>query len=218
MSCFYYCICIKFCGMIWVGDVCLVGELGVDVVGFIFVCESSCWVVLVEVCVMCQVIVLMVDVVVLFCNNSKEEVCEVLCMVWLILLQFYGEEDESFCCSFNMFYLKVIVMGGCEEINVCILQLCYFSVVGFLFDSYVLGGGGGIGVVFDWGCILIGLYWLFLLVGGLNLENVYDVVLVILLWGVDVFSGIELELGIKDGYRMCIFVEEVCCVDCVVLE
>jgi phosphoribosylanthranilate isomerase len=56
----------------------------------------------------------MVDVVALFRNNSREEVREVLRTVRPTLLQFHGEEDESFCRSFNMPYLKAIAMGGRE--------------------------------------------------------------------------------------------------------
>jgi hypothetical protein len=83
------------------------------------------------------------------------------------------------------------------------------SAAGFLFDSHAPGGGGGTGVAFDWGRIPTGLHRPFLLAGGLNPENVYDAVLATLPWGVDVSSGIELEPGIKDGYRMRTFVEEV---------
>ncbi|MRI43062.1 phosphoribosylanthranilate isomerase [Stenotrophomonas sp. MH181796] len=218
MSRSYYRTRIKFCGMTRAGDVRLAGELGVDAVGFIFARESSRRVAPAEARAMRQAIAPMVDVVALFRNNSKEEVREVLRTVRPTLLQFHGEEDESFCRSFNMPYLKAIAMGGREEVNARTLQLRYPSAAGFLFDSHAPGGGGGTGVAFDWGRIPNGLHRPFLLAGGLNPENVYDAVLATLPWGVDVSSGIELEPGIKDGYKMRTFVEEVRRADCTVLE
>ncbi len=112
MSRSYYRTRIKFCGMTRAGDVRLAGELGVDAVGFIFARESSRRVAPAEARAMRQAIAPMVDVVALFRNNSKEEVREVLRTVRPTLLQFHGEEDESFCRSFNMPYLKAIAMGG----------------------------------------------------------------------------------------------------------
>ncbi len=111
MSRSYYRTRIKFCGMTRAGDVRLAGELGVDAVGFIFARESSRRVAPAEARAMRQAIAPMVDVVALFRNNSKEEVREVLRTVRPTLLQFHGEEDESFCRSFNMPYLKAIAMG-----------------------------------------------------------------------------------------------------------
>ena len=122
MSRSYYRTRIKFCGMTRAGDVRLAGELGVDAVGFIFARESSRRVAPAEARAMRQAIAPMVDVVALFRNNSKEEVREVLRTVRPTLLQFHGEEDESFCRSFNMPYLKAIAMGGREEVNARTLQ------------------------------------------------------------------------------------------------
>ena len=168
MSRSYYRTRIKFCGMTRAGDVRLAGELGVDAVGFIFARESSRRVAPAEARAMRQAIAPMVDVVALFRNNSKEEVREVLRTVRPTLLQFHGEEDESFCRSFNMPYLKAIAMGGREEVNARTLQLRYPSAAGFLFDSHAPGGGGGTGVAFDWSRVPTGLHRPFLLAGGLN--------------------------------------------------
>ena len=115
MSRSYYRTRIKFCGMTRAGDVRLAGELGVDAVGFIFARESSRRVAPAEARAMRRAIAPMVDVVALFRNNSKEEVREVLRTVRPTLLQFHGEEDESFCRSFNMPYLKAIAMGGAKR-------------------------------------------------------------------------------------------------------
>ena len=158
MSRSYYRTRIKFCGMTRAGDVRLAGELGVDAVGFIFARESSRRVAPAEARAMRQAIAPMVDVVALFRNNSKEEVREVLRTVRPTLLQFHGEEDESFCRSFNMPYLKAIAMGGREDVNARTLQLRYPSAAGFLFDSHAPGGGGGTGVAFDWARLPTGLH------------------------------------------------------------
>jgi phosphoribosylanthranilate isomerase len=50
--------------------------------------------------------------------------------------------------------------------------------------------------------------------GGLSADNVFDAIVAIMPWGVDAVSGVEAELGIKDGERMRAFVEEVRRADC----
>jgi len=59
-----------------------------------------------------------------------------------------------------------------------------------------------------------GLHRPFLLAGGITPDNVFDAIVATLPWGVDVSSGIESEPGIKDGYKMRKFVEEVRRADC----
>ncbi len=205
---------IKFCGMTRAGDIRLAGELGVDAVGFIFAKGSPRRVAPAEARAMRQATAPMVDVVALFRNNPREEVREVLRTVRPTLLQFHGEEDEAFCRGFNLPYLKAIPMGGSEPMSARSLQLAYPTAAGFLFDSHAPGVQGGTGVAFDWSQLPTGLHRPFLLAGGLHPENVFDAVTSVLPWGVDVSSGIESEPGIKDGYKMRKFVEEVRRADC----
>ena len=140
MSRSFYRTRIKFCGMTRAGDVRLAGELGVDAVGFIFARESKRRVAPAEARAMRQAIAPMVDVVALFRDNTKEEVREVLRTVRPTLLQFHGDEDESFCRSFNMPYLKAIAMGGREEINARTLQLRYTPELQFIADDSIQHG------------------------------------------------------------------------------
>ena len=205
---------IKFCGMTRAGDIRLAGELGVDAVGFIFAQGSPRRVAPTEARAMRQAITPMVDVVALFRNNAKEEVREVLRTVRPTLLQFHGEEDDAFCRSFNLPYLKAIPMGGDGVINARTLQLTHPSASGFLFDSHSPGASGGSGKAFDWSRLPTGLHRPFLLAGGITADNVFDAVVTTLPWGVDVSSGIELSPGIKDGHKMRRFVEEVRRADC----
>lgn len=205
---------IKFCGMTRAGDIRLASELGVDAVGFIFAKGSPRRVAPSEARAMRQATAPMLDVVALFRNNTKEEVREVLRTVRPTLLQFHGDEEEAFCRSFNMPFLKAVAMGGKEEVTARSLQQAYPAAAGFLFDSHAPGGGGGTGIAFDWAQLPAGLHRPFLLAGGLNPENVFDAITATQPWGVDVSSGIESEPGIKDGYKMRTFVEEVRRADC----
>jgi phosphoribosylanthranilate isomerase len=174
----------------------------VDAVGFIFARESKRRVAPAEARAMRQAIAPMVDVVALFRDNSKEEVREVLRTVRPTLLQFHGDEDEAFCRSFNMPYLKAVAMGGRDDVNARQLQLRFPSAAGFLFDSHAPGGGGGTGVAFDWTRLPTGLHRPFLLAGGITPDNVFDAIVATLPWGVDVSSGIESEPGIKDAGKI----------------
>jgi len=200
---------IKFCGMTRAGDIRLATELGVDAIGFIFAKGSARRVAPSEARAMRQAIAPMVEVVALFQQNNREEVREVLRAVRPTLLQFHGEEDDAFCRSFNMPYLKAIAMGGRSDVTARGLQQMYPHAAGFLFDSHVAGGSGGTGVAFDWSQIPPGVHRPYLLAGGIRPENVHDAILATQPWGVDVSSGIELSAGIKDGYKMRQFVEEV---------
>lgn len=205
---------IKFCGLTRAGDIRLAGELGVDAVGFVFAHGSPRRVAPTEARAMRQAIAPMVDVVALFRNNAKDEVREVLRTVRPTLLQFHGEEDDAFCRSFNLPYLKAIPMGGSGEVNARTLQLEFPNASGFLFDSHAPGTSGGSGLAFDWSRLPTGLHRPFLLAGGITADNVFDAIVATLPWGVDVSSGIELSPGIKDGHRMRRFVEEVRRADC----
>lgn len=210
---------IKFCGMTRAGDIRLAGELGVDAVGFIFAHGSPRRVAPNEARAMRQATSPMVDVVALFRNNPKDEVREVLRVVRPTLLQFHGEEDDTFCRSFNLPYLKAIPMGsnggnGNGDPNARALQLSYPNAAGFLFDSHAPGASGGSGATFDWQRIPTGLHRPFLLAGGISPDNVFDAIVATLPWGVDVSSGIEQSPGIKDGEKMRRFVEQVRRADC----
>ncbi len=200
---------IKFCGMTRAGDIRLASELGVDAVGFIFAKGSPRRVAPGEARAMRQALAPMVDAVALFRNNGREEVREVMRSVRPSLLQFHGEEEDAFCRSFNLPYMKAIAMGGAAEVGARALQQEYPHASAFLFDSHAPGGGGGTGVAFDWARIPAGVHRPYLLAGGIRPENVFDAILATQPWGVDVSSGIESAPGIKDGDRMRTFVEEV---------
>lgn len=206
---------IKFCGLTRPGDVRLASELGVDAVGFVFAETSPRRLKPEEARAMRHALAPLVDAVALFMNNPQEEVREVVRQVRPSLLQFHGDEDDAFCRSFGVPYLKAVAMGGngSREDGIA-LHRRFPNAAGFLFDSHGGGESGGSGRTFDWGRLPTGLQKPFVLAGGLTPDNVFQAVRDTMPWGVDVSSGIEVSPGIKDGDRMRRFVEEVRRADC----
>jgi phosphoribosylanthranilate isomerase len=207
---------VKFCGMTRPGDVRLAGELGVDAVGFVFVHGSRRRVEIDAAAAMTGALAPLVDAVALFLDNDADEVREVVRQVRPALLQFHGGEDDAFCRSFGLPFLKAVPMAGEGDVDPLELHARYPAAAGVVLDGPAPGGAGGTGVGFDWARIPKGMTKPFLLAGGLTPGNVFDAVVATLPWGVDVSSGIEPgdEPGVKDGARMRRFVEEVRRADC----
>jgi len=208
---------IKFCGMTRAGDVRLAGELGVDAVGFVFAPSSPRRVDAGQAAAMREALAPMVDAVALFMDNTAEEVREVIARVRPSLLQFHGDEDEAFCRSFGLRYLKAVPMAGDAPLDALQLHARWPSAAGFLLDGHAPGQAGGGGRAFDWTRVPEGLTKPYLVAGGLTPDNVHAAVASTRPWGVDVASGVEAAgaaAGTKDGARMRRFVEEVRRADC----
>ncbi|MGJ4804296.1 phosphoribosylanthranilate isomerase [Luteimonas sp. SDU82] len=208
---------IKFCGMTRPGDVRLAGELGVDAVGFVFAARSRRRVDAAQAVALREALAPMVDAVALFMDNPAEEVREVIARVRPSLLQFHGDEDEAFCRSFGLRYLKAVPMGGDVALDALQLHARWPSAAGFLLDGHAPGQGGGNGQAFDWSRVPRGITKPYFVAGGLTPDNVHEAVVSTRPWGVDVASGVEADdgtPGAKDGARMRRFVEEVRRADC----
>ncbi len=208
---------IKFCGMTRAGDVRLAGELGVDAVGFVFAAASRRRVEPEQVAAMRDALAPMVDAIALFMDNPADEVREVIARVRPSMLQFHGDEDEAFCRSFGLRYLKAVPMGGDGPLDALQMHARWPSAAGFLLDGHAPGEAGGNGRRFDWSRLPKGITKPYLVAGGLDPDNVHELVSSIRPWGVDVASGVEADdaaPGIKDGARMRRFVEEVRRADC----
>ncbi len=208
---------IKFCGMTRPGDVRMAGELGVDAVGFVFAARSRRRVAAEQAAAMRDALAPLVDAVALFMDNGIDEVRRVVAMVRPSLLQFHGGEDEMFCRSFGLPYMKAVAMGGAAPLDPLALHARYPTAVGFLLDAHAPGEAGGTGRTFDWSRVPARMTKPCLLAGGLTPDNVFEAVCATRPWGVDVSGGIEAgpgRPGIKDGARMRRFVEEVRRADC----
>lgn len=204
---------IKFCGLTRAGDVAGACALGVDAVGFVFAERSRRRVTPAQAVHLRDALDPFVSAVALFMDNEASAVREVIDAVRPTLLQFHGGEDDGFCASFGVPYLKAVAMGGdaggdgCADGASLVAQWPHAS--GFLFDSHAAGQAGGSGHAFDWTRIPRDCPRPWLLAGGLHPDNVFDAIRTTACWGVDVSSGIESAPGEKDVAKMRRFVEEV---------
>lgn len=197
---------IKFCGMTRAQDVRAACELGVDAVGLVFAPRSPRRLEPAQASALRAHAMPFVDVVALLMDPSADFVREVIVQVQPTLLQFHGDEDEAFCRSFGLPYLKAVAMGGDVGADA---WTRHASAAALLLDSHALGGGGGTGRTFDWSRIPRGIERPFLLAGGIAPDNVFDAIRAVHPWGVDVSSGIESAPGEKDAAKMRRFVEAV---------
>lgn len=198
---------IKFCGLTRPGDVRLSVELGVDALGFIFAKQSKRKLDDSQIEGLRQACSPLVTVVALFMDNTGVEVSSAIRLLSPNLLQFHGSENDTFCRSFGLPFIKSLPMGeGALDPIQAIKR--YPSAAAFLLDGNKPGESGGRGEKFNWN-IIPTLNKPFFLAGGLNPENVAEAIKTSRPYAVDVSSGIESASGIKDGEKMAKFVEEV---------
>ena len=200
---------IKFCGMTRIEDALAASALGVDAIGLIFAARSKRRLAPDAAAMIRAALPPMVDTVALFMDNTAEEVRATIDAVRPSLLQFHGEEDDAFCASFRLAYVKAVAMGGGNGEDAATLPVRYPRAAAFLFDSHARGEAGGSGLTFDWARVPENFPRPFLVAGGLNPDNVFDAIRATGCWGVDLSSGVETSPGIKSDGLMRRFVAEV---------
>ncbi|MBC7655883.1 MAG: phosphoribosylanthranilate isomerase [Frankiaceae bacterium] len=198
---------VKFCGLTRPGDVRLACELGVDVVGFVLAADSPRRVQPGQLPGLRAAVSPLVDVVALFMNPPGSEVLDAIRRLRPSLLQFHGQENDAFCRSFGLPFLKTLPMGeGADEPEAASRR--YPSAMAFLLDGHGPGQVGGRGISFDWDRTPR-LDRPVFLAGGLGAGNVADAITRSRPYAVDVCSGIESSPGQKDGEKMQQFLDEV---------
>lgn len=160
-----------------------------------------------------------------FVNPTMEELEAVLREAALDVVQLHGEESAEFCRVvkhafpgtrvFKVFTVKAgETKAGNESQGTSRLEPYRHVVDGMLLDTYDPVYGGGSGKTFAWDTIPPYLAWCreagipLLVAGGLQPDNVRDLLDAYTPDGVDVSSGVETE-GVKDIEKIKTFVERV---------
>jgi phosphoribosylanthranilate isomerase len=186
-------------------------QAGADAIGLVFYDPSPRTVSIAIAKQIAQEIPPFVTLTALFVDPDPKLVERVLESVPVGLLQFHGDEPESFCTRFGRPYIKAVRMKpGVVVAEVC---QCYQSAAGLLLDAWVDGQAGGTGSQFDWQRIPADIAKPIVLAGGLNPSNVSAALTIVRPWAVDVSSGVELEKGIKSKQLIEAFMQGVHCVE-----
>ena len=134
-----------------------------------------------------------------FVNPSIDEVKKITTITQNPILQFHGDETEDFCKQFNLPFWKTIRVQNSQSFE---LLKDYASADAFLFETYVDDSYGGTGKVFDWNLLKnTPLDEKFVLAGGISSKNIKEAIS-LNPWCIDVNSGVESSLAIKDKALM----------------
>lgn len=194
---------IKICGLTRIDDVCIAVDAGADAIGLVFYPPSPRHVDLPRAALLASAVPPFVSIVGLFVNADPALVRQTLAAVPINLLQFHGDEDESYCRQFDRPYMKAArVKPGLDLVQ---YAAAFPTAQAILLDAFVDGYGGG-GKVFDWSLVPSALGKPIVLSGGLDAGNVGEAVCRIRPAAVDVSSGVEAGKGVKDAEKIRAFV------------
>lgn len=198
---------IKICGITRVEDALAAAQAGADAIGLVFHAASPRAVSIEQARAIAQALPPFVTVVGLFVDAPEADIRAVLDQVPLDLLQFHGDEPDSFCQRFARPYLKAVRVRPGDDLNA--LAASWPGARGILLDSYKPGVPGGTGETFDWSMIPSQRPWTLVLAGGLQADNVRQAIDMTAPWAVDVSGGVEAAKGIKDVDKINAFIHEV---------
>lgn len=197
---------IKICGLTRIDDLHAAVFAGADALGLVFYPPSPRYLDIAAAADLAAAVPPFVTTVGLFVNAEPAVVRETLAAVPVHLLQFHGDEDDTYCRQFNRPYVKAARVR--PEMDLVQYAARFPSAQAILLDAFVEGFGGA-GKVFDWSLIPKNLGKSVILSGGLDVNNVVDAIQRLRPLAVDVSSGVEAAKGIKDAAKMQAFVSAV---------
>ncbi|GAA0684164.1 phosphoribosylanthranilate isomerase [Marinobacterium maritimum] len=198
---------VKICGITSLADAMSAIEAGASALGFVFYAPSPRFVKPEVAADIIRQLPPFVTTVGLFVNASDAEVASTVQQTGIDLLQFHGDEPESFCRAFMRPYIKAFRVR--PELDLMELVACYPSARGILLDAYRPGVPGGTGEIFDWALIPSSLASRVVLAGGLNADNVAQAIAQVSPYAVDVSGGVEAAPGRKDAAKINAFMAAV---------
>ena len=198
-------IFIKICGITNLEDAKFSITDGADAIGFIQSKKSERFVSLETLNDIRDAIGIDFLTIPVFVNPSTEEVENFLSIFPNSILQFHGDEEEEFCKAFNKPYIKAINVSKLEDLINDLNR--YKDSFAYLLDSGDSQNRGGTGETFDWKLIPKDLSNKIIVAGGLDSNNIEVLLSEVSPFGVDVSSGVERKIGVKDHSKINNFIK-----------
>ena len=198
-------IFIKICGITNLEDAKFSITDGADAIGFIQSKKSERFVSLETLNIIKDAIGIDFLTIPVFVNPSREDVVNFLSIFPNSILQFHGDEEEEFCKAFNKPYIKAINVSKQENLINDLNK--YKDSFAYLLDSGDSQNRGGTGETFDWKLIPKDLSNKIIVAGGLDSNNIEVLLSEVSPFGVDVSSGVEHKIGVKDHSKIDNFIK-----------
>ena len=190
---------LKICGINDIDILQHACKAGLDFVGFIMVNESPRNISNNFLASLERFNFLSTTPVFVFVNPSVDEVKKITSNFENAILQFHGDEDDSFCRQFDQLFWKTIRVKDSQSLEAI---NDFPSADAILLETFSQDAYGGTGKVFDWGLLeKISVQRKFVLAGGINPKNIKEAVSVDP-WCIDVNSGVESSVALKDKALM----------------
>ena len=190
---------LKICGINDIDILEHACEAGLDFVGFIMVNESPRNISNNFLASLERFNFLSTTPVFVFVNPSVDEVKKITSNFENAILQFHGDEEDSFCRQFDQLFWKTIRVKDSQSLEAI---NDFPSADAILLETFSQDAYGGTGKVFDWSLLeKISVQRKFVLAGGINPKNIKEAVSVDP-WCIDVNSGVESSVALKDKALM----------------
>ena len=205
----------KICGITNIEDALFSIQQGFDVLGFIFAPSSR----KTDIETVKQITAYLPETIKkagVFLNHSPIEIQNITEYCSLDIIQLHGEEKwdsyKQFSKKFQL--MKTVKLKDSIEDKQDLIDRIKLSKKErdfpyFLLEPYIEGAYGGTGKSFQWNILKTIPLENIIVSGGLNCDNINQLLNEHSPYGIDVCSGLEKKPGIKDPVKIQIFMEKV---------
>jgi phosphoribosylanthranilate isomerase len=199
---------VKICGITNLEDAKAAIDLGADALGFNFYKRSPRYVEPTTAKPIVEALPPLVSLVGIFVDEfSPERILSIIHAIGIGSVQLHGSESPDYARKISE--LRLIKAFRVDE-KFEVGQLASYRVGAYLLDAYDPKQVGGTGQTFNWDiAIAAKQHGRVILAGGLGPENVYDAILHVRPYAVDICSSIESEPGKKDLAKMATLFREI---------
>jgi phosphoribosylanthranilate isomerase len=190
---------VKVCGITRYDDALCAVDAGADMIGFIFVRSSKRYITPAAAAAIIKTLPRDVVPVGVFVNTPHTGLRETVRVSGIRAMQLHGDETPADAIGHNVQVIKAHrVRPGFDP-----ALMTLYNVDAHLLDTWVDGMHGGTGRVFDWSIAQTAAQSMrVILSGGLTPENVGAAISQVRPMAVDVSSGVERAVGIKDHAKV----------------